>query len=78
MATVASMMRKCRRRRRQLPGRWRRSPLVEKAEKLEQLRVLENGYKMKIGITEYDSTPVDTREDVEKVTGEYGEVGANV
>ena len=50
---------------------------LEKAEKLEQLRVLENGYKMKIGITEYDSTPVDTREDVEKVLMLLGDLSKN-
>jgi len=42
------------------------SPL-EKAEKLEQLRALEAGMKMKVAITEFDSIPVDTQADVEKV-----------
>ncbi len=40
---------------------------LERVERLEQLRVLENGYKIKCVITEYDSVSVDTREDVEKV-----------
>ncbi|MCI0708346.1 MAG: 3-deoxy-manno-octulosonate cytidylyltransferase [Ignavibacteriae bacterium] len=42
------------------------SPL-EKAEKLEQLRALEAGMKIKVAITEFDSIPVDTQADVEKV-----------
>jgi len=40
---------------------------LEKAEKLEQLRILEAGYRIKIGITKYDSIPIDTKEDVERV-----------
>ena len=40
---------------------------LEEAEKLEQLRVLENGYKIKVVETEHDSIGVDTEEDLEKV-----------
>lgn len=40
---------------------------LENAEKLEQLRILDHGYSIKVGITEYDSVPVDTAEDAEKV-----------
>lgn len=40
---------------------------LEKSEKLEQLRILENGYKIKVGITKYDSIPVDTQEDADRV-----------
>lgn len=41
---------------------------LEKVEKLEQLRVLENGYKIKVLTTEYDSRGVDTQDDLECVT----------
>jgi 3-deoxy-manno-octulosonate cytidylyltransferase (CMP-KDO synthetase) len=40
---------------------------LEVAEKLEQLRILENGYKIRCVVTEYESLPVDTPEDLQKV-----------
>lgn len=40
---------------------------LERSEKLEQLRILESGYTIKVGFTQYDSTPVDTQEDAERV-----------
>ncbi len=36
-------------------------------EKLEQLRALEYGYKIKVAITEHDSIEVDTPEDLLRV-----------
>lgn len=38
---------------------------LEKTEKLEQLRMLENGMKIKIVVTENESLSVDTKEDLE-------------
>lgn len=40
---------------------------LEMAEKLEQLRVLENGYRIKVVETEYETIGVDTPGDLEKV-----------
>jgi len=41
--------------------------MLEEEEKLEQLRVLEHGYKIKTIETRYDTIGVDTPEDLEKV-----------
>jgi 3-deoxy-manno-octulosonate cytidylyltransferase (CMP-KDO synthetase) len=40
---------------------------LERSEKLEQLRILENGHKIKVGITDHDSIPIDTPHDVARV-----------
>ena len=40
---------------------------LEGAEKLEQLRVLEEGYRIKVLETKYDTIGVDTPQDLEKV-----------
>ena len=40
---------------------------LERAEVLEQLRVLENGYKMKVEIVDYTPYPVDVPEDIKIV-----------
>lgn len=40
---------------------------LERAERLEQLRALENGYKIRVVETEYDAVGVDTPEDWQQV-----------
>jgi 3-deoxy-manno-octulosonate cytidylyltransferase (CMP-KDO synthetase) len=41
---------------------------LEQAERLEQLRALENGYRIRVVETEYDSLGVDTPADLEQVS----------
>lgn len=44
----------------------------EKREQLEQLRWLDNGYKIKVGITTFEALAVDTPEDIEKIEQKMG------
>ncbi|MDA9554894.1 3-deoxy-manno-octulosonate cytidylyltransferase [Pelobium sp.] len=41
--------------------------MLEKAEMLEQLRWIENGYAIKVAVTQHESLAIDSPEDVEKV-----------
>ena len=41
---------------------------LEKAESLEQLRWLESGYKIKVGITAFETIGIDTPEDLERAS----------
>lgn len=43
------------------------SSFLEKIEKLEQLRIIENGYKIKVVIVKNDSPSVDTIEDIKRL-----------
>ncbi len=45
---------------------------LEMAEGLEQLRVLENGYRIKVVETEFDTIGIDTPEDLEKARAAMG------
>jgi 3-deoxy-manno-octulosonate cytidylyltransferase (CMP-KDO synthetase) len=44
---------------------------LENAEALEQLRWIENGYRIKVAITPYDSMGIDTPEDLRKALENY-------
>ncbi len=58
--------------------RWQPSAL-EKAERLEQLRALENGARIRVVVTERESLGVDAPEDVarvEKVLLDYAQQSA--
>lgn len=51
---------------------------LEEAERLEQLRALENGYRIRVVNTEYESLGVDTPEDLERVNELYSTVAGSI
>jgi len=51
------------------------SSYLEKTERLEQLRVLEEGFRIKVVETEYDTLGVDTPEDLQKIRQIFAERG---
>jgi len=49
--------------------------VLEQAEKLEQLRALENGYTIKVGVTDFHPVSVDVPQDIDKVQTKLKEMG---
>jgi 3-deoxy-manno-octulosonate cytidylyltransferase (CMP-KDO synthetase) len=49
--------------------------ILERAESLEQLRAIEYGWSIKVGLTEIDSPSVDTPADLRRVHGIVREHG---
>ena len=54
---------------------WNQTSL-ERLERLEQLRALENGYKIKVYLTQYKPVTLDAPADLKKLRTQKGEVGS--
>ena len=50
---------------------------LEQAEQLEQLRMLENGFKIKVVVTEYENLAVDTPDDLQRARLYYKRILKN-
>jgi 3-deoxy-manno-octulosonate cytidylyltransferase (CMP-KDO synthetase) len=50
---------------------------LEIAEQLEQLRMLENGFRIKVVVTEYENLAVDTPDDLERARYYYNHIFKN-
>ncbi|KAA3632029.1 MAG: 3-deoxy-manno-octulosonate cytidylyltransferase [Calditrichaeota bacterium] len=49
---------------------WKQSP-IEKAESLEQMRILENGHTLKVYKSKFETVSIDTKKDLKKIEGIY-------
>ena len=49
---------------------WKQTP-IEKAESLEQMRILENGHTLKVYKSKLETISIDTKKDLKKVEGIY-------